>query len=154
MNKTYHKEYYQKHKEERLEYGRQYRSKPGAKEKRRVYQKQYRQRPKVKECNRLLQIKWQKDNPDKYLYRAYKYSAKQRKLDFSLTFEQFMIFWQKPCYYCGNEMKTIGLDRVDNKKGYTLENIVSCCWCCNDMKKAKSQVDFLNNCRKIVKLHF
>ena len=146
--------YYQKHKKERLEYGREYRIRPNAKEKRRLYQKQYRQRPKVKEYNKLRVIKWNKENPEKYIFRTYKYGAKQRKLDFVLTFQQFMTFWQKPCFYCGSKIKTIGLDRIDNKKGYSLDNIVSCCWRCNEMKKAKSQTDFLNCCYKIAKLHF
>jgi hypothetical protein len=42
------------------------------------------------------------------------------------------------CYICGkkssDEHKN-GIDRYDNTKGYTLDNIRSCCWNCNFMKK-------------------
>lgn len=141
--------YYQEHRNERLEYSRRYRNEPEVKEKRKIYDKQYRQRSEVKKNNLIRQRKWTKNNP----FLVYKHQAEQRKLEFDLTFEQFMTFWQKSCYYCGLEIKTIRLDRIDNKKGYTIDNCVSCCWCCNQMKKAKSQADFLNHCHKIAKLH-
>jgi hypothetical protein len=44
--------------------------------------------------------------------------------------------WQKPCHYCGAELPLhiVGLDRVDNARGYTRDNIVPCCALCNDAK--------------------
>lgn len=68
-------------------------------------------------------------------YIEYKKGAKKRNKKFSLTKSEFLLFWKKPCYYCNEEIKTIGLDRVDNKKGYLLNNIVSCCKICNILKK-------------------
>lgn len=85
------------------------------------------------------------------LFDKYKRSAKQRHYSFGLTFEQFKTFWQKDCYYCGDQTKTIGLDRVDNSKGYNLDNIVSCCWKCNQMKLALSQKEFISQCKKIAR---
>ena len=83
-------------------------------------------------------------------YNEYKFWAKKLNRNFELTFEQFKEFWQKPCYYCGNIIKTIGLDKVDSKKGYTLDNIVSCCIVCNRMKRVSSKEDFIEQCKRII----
>jgi hypothetical protein len=64
-------------------------------------------------------------------FSMYKQIAKLRSRPFELTFEEFMTFWKKPCSYCKIAITTIGLDRLDNSKGYSLGNIVSCCRICN-----------------------
>jgi hypothetical protein len=96
----------------------------------------------------LSQIKQHRMLPhSKFL--IYKNSAKSRGIPFELTFEQFMTFWQKPCYYCGNSIPTIGLDRVDNTKGYTMDNVVPCCKVCNRLKTSFPQDVFIEQCQKI-----
>lgn len=35
------------------------------------------------------------------------------------------------CYYCGDDKSKMGLDRIDNNKGHTLDNVVVCCELCN-----------------------
>lgn len=82
-------------------------------------------------------------------YKSYKQGAERRGYQFNLTFDKFSEYFQKPCYYCGNEIKTIGLDRVDNSVGYVDNNIVSCCITCNKMKLSNSSIEFINHCKKI-----
>ncbi len=60
--------------------------------------------------------------------------AKRWKHDWKLTYEEFLTFWQKPCNYCGAEIKTCSLDRVDASLGYSVENVVPCCHNCNQFK--------------------
>lgn len=86
-------------------------------------------------------------------FSRYKRSAKEKNIEFDLTFEQFITFWQKPCYYCGSPIKTIGLDRVDYNKGYEVKNLVPCCFTCNAMKSSifNSKEDFIAHCKKIAK---
>ncbi len=84
-------------------------------------------------------------------FKAYKEGAKQRNLEFRLTYKDFLSFWQKPCGYCGDKIETIGLDRINNEKGYMLGNIMSCCRKCNRMKGRLLQEEFINHCRKIIK---
>jgi hypothetical protein len=74
----------------------------------------------------------------------YKSSAKDKGLLFNLTKEEFLSFWQQSCFYCGAEIATIGLDRVDNTRGYELDNIVSCCSWCNYLKRDKSFDEFMD----------
>ena len=82
-------------------------------------------------------------------FRDYKRGSKQRGIKFSLTMKEFIEFWQKPCHYCGDIPATIGIDRVDNTRGYELGNIVPCCSLCNYMKRDFTVDIFLEHCRKV-----
>lgn len=85
-----------------------------------------------------------------YKLYEYKHGAISRGYEFLLTKEQFAEFWKKPCNYCGSEIDTIGLDRIDNKRGYTMDNIKSCCSTCNRMKLDLEEEFFLTHIKKII----
>jgi hypothetical protein len=61
--------------------------------------------------------------------------------------------------YCPRELGTPALsissvytiERVENNKGYTLENVVPCCEQCNYMKLDYDALNFIQHCDKIVK---
>lgn len=78
-------------------------------------------------------------------YYWYKSRAKRRKIEYKLSYEEFVQFWQKSCHYCGGVINTVGLDRVDNSKGYEIDNIVPCCWNCNDMKSNLTTKEFISH---------
>jgi hypothetical protein len=82
-------------------------------------------------------------------YALYKGGANARGYSFLLTVDEFATFWQKPCYYCGDPIELVGLDRIDNNIGYQLDNVVSCCFKCNTWKHATSQEEFLDHAEKI-----
>lgn len=86
--------------------------------------------------------------PSRY-FKFYLRNAQRRSISFELSLEQFQTFWQQPCSYCGAEIQTIGLDRVDNSFGYCLANVVTCCRICNFMKRDLSKSEFIEQCRKI-----
>ena len=46
------------------------------------------------------------------------------------------------CHYCGG-VKSMGLDRVDNARGYTMDNVVPVCTVCNLMKKDMPPEEFV-----------
>ena len=81
---------------------------------------------------------------------SYKIAAKKRNIEWSLTDEEFENFWQKPCTYCGDEIKTVGIDRLENDKGYYLENCTSCCSTCNTMKLAMTKTEFIEKIKIIL----
>jgi hypothetical protein len=89
------------------------------------------------------------ENSLKGKYGRYKSNALQRMLPFELTLEEFKTFWQKSCSYCGDNIPTIGLDRLDNFKGYTFTNIISCCEMCNRSKHILTSDDFVKMCTKV-----
>lgn len=93
------------------------------------------------------------DQSPKGKYRRYRSSARQRGIEFGLTFEEFVGFWQKPCFYCGYKIRTVGIDRVDNTRGYTPDNSVSACAFCNQCKSNLTQAHFFDLCRQVVLTH-
>ena len=83
-------------------------------------------------------------------YAHYKEGANVRDMGFDLTEKQFFTFWQLPCAYCNSDIKTIGLDRVNSKEGYHINNVVPCCKSCNQMKMADTKEDWINQVKKIL----
>lgn len=93
------------------------------------------------------------DPPREELYRQYKYSAKKRDFEFSISIETAYKLFDSNCYYCGAEPSNLiivygekklysGIDRVNSKIGYTEENCVSCCKKCNIMKNTLAKDEF------------
>jgi hypothetical protein len=84
------------------------------------------------------------------IYIGTKYEAKKRKIDFSITKEDFIKWYnqqEKKCHYCGRSVEEsnkdkflnqdfyrLSIDRTDNNKGYQLNNIVLSCLNCNRIK--------------------
>lgn len=70
--------------------------------------------------------------------------ASRRGLEFSLTDVEFSSLVHSECSYCGKlPNPRNGIDRVENTKGYTLENCVSCCFICNRAKNDMSREEFI-----------
>jgi len=103
-------------------------------------------KPKCKFCARI----YRDGKPEQVKFAQYKSGAKKRNIGFSLSKEEFLTFWQKSCFYCGDKVATIGLDRIDSSKGYSLDNVVSCCAICNTMKLALPREIFIAHCYKII----
>lgn len=80
------------------------------------------------------------------LYNIYmKTCVESRGYQFELTKDQFFYLTKQNCYYCDKPPSQIkkskisqyiynGIDRVDNSKGYLIDNVVSCCKQCNSSK--------------------
>lgn len=95
------------------------------------------------------------------VFSLYKIAAKRRNLSFNLSFDEFIIFCKQNCYYCGSQSlnKCIvegnngefiynGIDRVDNEKGYSLQNCVTACKICNRAKSIMNKSDFISWIKK------
>lgn len=112
------------------------------------YRDKHKSRARVAACKSCYKEKAKKIKP----YRregALRSGAIKRGIAYELTREQLMSLWQKPCVYCGGEIVTVGVDRVDNTKGYVMENVVPCCATCNSMKSSMELVDFVRRCATI-----
>jgi hypothetical protein len=99
----------------------------------------------------------------------YTTSAKKAKRNFDLSIEEFKVLTKGNCYYCGAKPSQIvsmnplnpkdhysdyvynGIDRIDNDKGYSKNNVVSCCKRCNKIKIDYTQKDFIDHCFRIVR---
>jgi hypothetical protein len=93
---------------------------------------------------------------------SYKGSAKRRGYNYKLTEKQFMELTQKDCYYCGAKPNNIqktkgcngnyihnGIDRIDNTKDYTIDNVVPCCKICNQAKHTLTMQEFKDWIKKV-----
>jgi len=100
---------------------------------------------RCKECVRLHGLS------PRIKYYQYEYSAERRGIEFDITYKEFLEYWGKECYYCGDKIKTIGLDRIDNSEGYIRNNIMSSCYKCNKLKGTSDGKEFIKRCRKIAK---
>lgn len=85
----------------------------------------------------------------RFLYRKCLNSALKRGHSFELSAETFEKYINQDCYYCGDKIEGIGLDRIDSKIGYTKDNIVSCCRRCNIMKMTTNIDVFLAKIKQI-----
>jgi len=91
-------------------------------------------------------------NTKKVSFARYKQRAEKKKLDFVFTEETFEQEIRKDCYLCGKQNSDNhcnGLDRVDNKRGYVLDNVRSCCGNCNYLKNDYSYDVVIEKCKLI-----
>lgn len=96
------------------------------------------------------------------LFRQYEKDAKRRNLKFILTKNDVKNLTKQNCFYCGKCPSQIvkakqgnnvgygdyiynGIDRIDNTKGYILDNCVPCCGDCNRSKRTLEFDEFRNH---------
>src|SRR3990167_7857473 len=90
------------------------------------------------------------DSSPKGLYRAIKIRANLKNIDLCSK-KSFLKWWnkqEKRCYYCQRTLRQIqkssdsllrktlrlGVDKIDNNKGYIIKNMVLSCVRCNNIK--------------------
>ena len=110
--------------------------------------------------------KWKQDHPTAVQESKKKYDrtirgryvklrvvARQRNLSMTLTLEEYTAIISSPCFYCGDPLPDVGygLDRADNRYGYTLANARPCCQQCNRAKTDWSEESFYQWVQKVVK---
>lgn len=103
------------------------------------------------------------------LYSKYKQGARSKNREFTLTTEQFREITSQHCHYCGlppikpfdrkdGGMNGVyyynGIDRVDNSKGYTIDNVVACCTECNFMKLDKDYQEFIDYLDRVARFRY
>jgi hypothetical protein len=130
------------------------------KECRKPESKKYRSRDYVIEKNK----KYYQDNKEEFRKRMslhskslngrfheYKKRAKRDNIEFEITEKDCIPFYNTDCAYCGNKINGLGIDRLDNKIGYKLDNMVPCCSKCNFMKYTMNKEEFIQHIIQIVK---
>lgn len=95
-------------------------------------------------CIRCVQL----GQPYMFIYNELK-NHRNRSVEFNLTYQDLLAIIEKPvCSYCECDLvyykhskewsiantRAHQLDRKDNSQGYTMDNVVPCCWTCNRLK--------------------
>ncbi len=85
--------------------------------------------------------------PYEALYNYMRLSAKHCRRSLEMTYEEFVEFTKcSKCIYCERQLSwssknikenglAYNLDRIDNSKGYSVENCVPCCAECNFLRR-------------------
>lgn len=102
------------------------------------------------------------------MFGAIRKTYRNKGLTYSLSDDQLFELLKDDCHYCGKEPSNIkrdsikkhidefvysGVDRVDNNRGYEVENVVSCCKQCNVAKNNMTHSEFITMCKTIADLH-
>jgi len=103
------------------------------------------------------------DVTNNYFYGVYKGKAKNRGYEWDITKERFIQLTHSNCFYCGREPQhqvyghpsepRNGLDRINNLRGYTEDNVVPCCGPCNFAKGKMTRDEFLDLVNRIYAHH-
>ncbi|SRR5258706_9040889 len=105
-------------------------------------------------CSRRLEIGQAAKNK---VVLKYKTDARNNKRNFNLDEHTLDTLFLSECWYCGCEPKNIssarvhgygdfiyqGIDRLDNDRGYEIDNVVPCCAVCNKAKRDLPLHDFM-----------
>ena len=101
----------------------------------------------------------------KSVMTAYQNSAKQRNLDLTITLDELEKLVFLPCHYCGLASSNTfrieyvdgeeifrwnGIDRLDSKRGYNVDNCVPCCKMCNRAKSNLTLLEFQNWVNRLI----
>lgn len=76
-------------------------------------------------CHKCHSRNFKQRNPDAYYFNALRNNARRRGKEFNLTLEEFRSFCQVTDYLAlkGKTKFDMSVDRIDNNKGYHLENM-------------------------------
>ncbi len=102
---------------------------------------------------------------------SYKWGAKNRSLSWNLSDAEALNIAAQSCHYCNappsivtdlrhsenitqvgvehSRFVSSGIDRVDNSKGYELDNVVPCCSMCNYAKRAMTYGAFVSWLKRV-----
>lgn len=88
--------------------------------------------------------------------------ANRRGIEWGLSVDETLKLFNLNCYYCGKQPSNTysgikravpflynGIDRLDSKKGYFLDNCVSCCSRCNYIKSDIHVDEFLKFIKEV-----
>lgn len=113
-------------------------------------------------CNDCADLR-NRRKPYTYLFSSFINAQKHRNVKVDLDFEQFVSLCEdEVCHYCGSETirdkhrakkqsNAYMIDRKNNLLSYTIDNCVSCCWKCNDLKSDKFTYDEFLKLRAFIK---
>jgi hypothetical protein len=101
----------------------------------------------------------------KTVLNGYKKEAEERGYSWLLSDEQFDQITKQNCKYCGIGPSNVrdlkygngsfiysGIDRLDNSRGYEIDNVAPCCRICNRAKDVRSVSDFISWAKQITEI--
>jgi len=103
-----------------------------------------------KACNNANSLAWIRNNKTRVSWSRARRKRPGVGGKFNISFEEWDRLCNAPCHYCGRPGPS-GIDRVHNKVGYVPNNMVACCWDCNELKGNWPIERFAPTIRRIAK---
>ena len=100
----------------------------------------------------IADTKYKKLRKYKRIYNSYRGNAYTRNIKFDITLQDVISLVDSECYYCGDN-NSKGIDRIDSKDFYHINNVVPCCGTCNMMKNKFTTDLFLEKVNQIYNKH-
>jgi hypothetical protein len=94
-----------------------------------------------KTCHRQQAITKRKQRPERHSYQRLRAQAKATGKAVEISSSTFLTLLNLPCTYCqrpyvpAKDFYSYWLDRIDNSRGYSLDNILPCCGFCNRLRR-------------------
>lgn len=87
------------------------------------------------------------------LFLFSKHRSRYRGLEWTITFDEYASLRKNLCFYCDQGLPPVGtgLDRLDNSKGYMLNNVVPCCKACNHIRGDNLTVEEMFLAMRVIK---
>lgn len=110
---------------------------------------------KCKKCACVNAALWAKNNPLKSLLI---HSKGRKNRENNLTYDFLKALYDRQAQSCAltkfkfdnnDKHLKVSLDRIDNSRGYTMDNVQLVAMCVNRMKSSLSQSDFIELCKRI-----
>jgi hypothetical protein len=162
LTKKRAKKYIAKHKAECQSRAKAYKLKNRDKTKNTIQNYNKQKHIKTRHVQVVAKYKERPDYKDRLSKRTRLHKVKhinkgaiKRGICVEMTDFEMLTYVYSECCYCGIKDEEIlnGIDRIDNFRGYTLENCVPACKTCNYMKHAYTLRDFLRSIINIVNFH-
>lgn len=118
------------------------------------YQKKYeKENPDYVEKKKAATRAWYRRNPSKTSahrmspkarFANFRKCAQNRKLEVTVSFDEFCSLIILPCFYCGGSLppQGSGIDRINSDTGYVNGNVRPCCGSCNTAKNTMTENQF------------
>lgn len=145
-------------------YRQWYRSQPGNREKERERERNSNEKHPNRRREIALRYYYNHKESERARHTAYlqtpsgRYSvaksvARQRKCELELSMDDYFALINQGCVYCERPIETIGigLDRMDNTKGYEIDNVQPCCHECNMIRAARLTIQEMHVVAKALK---
>jgi hypothetical protein len=87
-----------------------------------------------KKCTSELSKKYNRSAPGSMSYIYYRHNDKKRGYRNDLSRDDIGLLFSQPCFYCGRKVDKMVLDRIDNNKGHTKDNVNQSCVICNTIR--------------------
>ena len=98
-------------------------------------------------CGNCRTERFKDRHPLRYYYNKLKYRAAERGHAFTLTYEEYCAFAEKTGYLYekGKTAKALSINRIDNTKGYSADNIEVCLLSVNSRLQYAPMPDWLKD---------